>query len=144
MTRRADAGETSADDQHVKHLGGRLHVLEHDAIIAHTMVQNFKQVGPQRYRETFGRYFEDFVIGDVYEHRPGRTITQHDNISFALLTMNTHPLHFDEQYAKATEFGRCLVSSPLARRPTYDFTFHFASMAAVAVKTWDSAIERSR
>ena len=38
------------------------------------MVQNIKQVGEHTYRETFGRYFEDFQVGDVYEHRPGRTL----------------------------------------------------------------------
>ena len=62
------------------------------------MVQNVKQVGPQRYRETFGRYYEDFVIGDVYEHRPGRTISETDNTWFTLLTMNTHPNHFDSTF----------------------------------------------
>ena len=50
-----------------------------------------KEVAEQRYRESYGRYFEDFVVGDVYEHRPGRTLTEYDNISFTLLTMNTHP-----------------------------------------------------
>ena len=53
------------------------------------------QTGENRYRETFGRYFEDFKIGDVYEHRPGRTISEADNTWFTLLTMNQHPLHFD-------------------------------------------------
>jgi acyl dehydratase len=75
------------------------------------MVQNWKQVGPQRYRETFGRYFEDFEIGDVYEHRPGKTVTEADNHLFTLLTLNTHPLHFDAEYGKATEFGQNLVVS---------------------------------
>jgi itaconyl-CoA hydratase len=70
------------------------------------------QVGPNRYRETFGRYFDDFKVGDVYEHRPGRTITETDNIWFTLLTMNTHPLHFDNEYAKHSEFGKPLVASP--------------------------------
>ena len=42
-----------------------------------------------------GRYFEDFTVGDVYEHRPGRTISEADNTWFTLLTMNQHPLHFD-------------------------------------------------
>ena len=64
------------------------------------MVHNVKHLGGQRYRETFGRNFEDFKVGDVYEHRPGRTITQADNTWFTLLTMNTHPLHFDEEYAQ--------------------------------------------
>ena len=43
------------------------------------MVKNIKEIEPGRYRETFGRYYEDFNIGDIYEHRPGRTITQSDN-----------------------------------------------------------------
>ena len=40
------------------------------------MVQTAKRVGENRSRETFGRYYEDFAIGDIYEHRPGRTITR--------------------------------------------------------------------
>jgi acyl dehydratase len=75
------------------------------------MVQGWKEVGPQRYRETFGRYFEDFAVGDTYEHRPGKTVLESDNHLFTLLTLNTHPLHFDAQYGAATEFGRNLVVS---------------------------------
>ena len=77
------------------------------------MVQTPKQLGGQRYRETFGRSYEDFVAGDVYEHRPGRTITQADNTWFTLLTMNTHPAHFDYAFSEKTEFGKPLVASPL-------------------------------
>jgi len=76
------------------------------------MVQQFKEVGPQRYRETFGRYFEDFVVGDVYEHRPGKTVTDYDNHLFTLMTMNTHPMHFDAEFAKASEFKKNIVVSP--------------------------------
>lgn len=76
------------------------------------MTQNIKEVGPQRYRETFGRYFEDFHVGDVYEHRPGKTVTQYDNHLFTLLTLNTHPMHFDAEFGKASEFGRNIVVSP--------------------------------
>lgn len=43
------------------------------------MMQSHDRIGPQRYRESFGRYYDDFVVGDVYEHRPGRTITESDN-----------------------------------------------------------------
>lgn len=75
------------------------------------MVQNWKEVGPQRYRETFGRYFEDFNVGDVYEHRPGKTVTEYDNHLFTMLTLNTHPIHFDAEYAAASEFKRNLVVS---------------------------------
>ncbi len=58
-----------------------------------------------------GRFFEDFVVGDVYEHPLGRTVTTTDNIWFTLLTQNTAPIHFDHHYAAQTEFGRPLVDS---------------------------------
>jgi itaconyl-CoA hydratase len=58
-----------------------------------------------------GRYFEDFEVGDVYEHPLGRTITATDNIWTTLLTQNTAPIHFDAHYAAQTEFGRRLVDS---------------------------------
>ena len=60
-----------------------------------------------------GRFFEDFAVGDVYEHLLGRTVTKTDNIWFTLLTQNTAPLHFDESYAARTAFGRPLVNSTL-------------------------------
>ncbi len=75
------------------------------------MVQNWKEVGPHRYRETFGRHYEDFEVGDTYEHRPGKTVLESDNHLFTLLTLNTHPLHFDREYGAATEFGQNLVVS---------------------------------
>ena len=58
-----------------------------------------------------GRVFEDFVVGDVYEHPLGRTVTQADNIWFTCLTMNTNPIHFDAEYSARTEFKRPLVNS---------------------------------
>ncbi len=58
-----------------------------------------------------GRFFEDFEVGDVYEHPLGRTVTTTDNIWFTLLTQNTAPVHFDHHYAAQTEFGRPLVDS---------------------------------
>lgn len=58
-----------------------------------------------------GRFFEDFEVGDVYQHPLGRTVTTTDNIWFTLLTQNTAPLHFDHHYASQTEFGKPLVNS---------------------------------
>jgi itaconyl-CoA hydratase len=58
-----------------------------------------------------GRVFEDFEVGDIYEHPLGRTVTQADNIWFTCLTMNTNPIHFDAEYSKHTEFKRPLVNS---------------------------------
>jgi acyl dehydratase len=60
-----------------------------------------------------GRFFEDFEVGDVYEHPLGRTITSTDNSWFTLLTQNTAPLHFDHHYAAQTAFRRPLVNSCL-------------------------------
>jgi acyl dehydratase len=62
---------------------------------------------------TYGRSYEDFAVGDVYRHWPGRTISEADNTWFTLLTMNTHPLHFDAEYAARTEYGRIIVNSCL-------------------------------
>ena len=58
-----------------------------------------------------GRYFEDFTVGDVYDHPLGRTVTTADNVWFTLLTQNTARLHFDQFYAAQTTFGRTLVNS---------------------------------
>lgn len=58
-----------------------------------------------------GRFFEDFEVGDIYEHPLGRTVTTTDNVWFTLLTQNTAPIHFDHAYAEQTEFGRPLVDS---------------------------------
>ncbi len=60
-----------------------------------------------------GRVFEDFAVGDVYEHPLGRTVTQADNIWVTLLTLNSNPIHFDSALAAKTEFGRPLVDSTL-------------------------------
>ena len=58
-----------------------------------------------------GRVFEDFEVGDVYEHPLGRTITSADNVWFTCVTMNTNPIHFDAEYASKTEFKKPLVNS---------------------------------
>jgi len=95
-----------------------------------------KRVGERTYRESFGRYFEDFQVGDIYQHRPGRTLTQYDNISFTLLTMNTHPMHFDEEYAKHSEFGRCIVCSPLTVALMVGMSVTDVSQKAIANLGW--------
>ena len=58
-----------------------------------------------------GRTFEDYVVGTVFRHPVGRTVTETDNIWFTNLTMNMNPIHFDAHYASQTEFGRPLVNS---------------------------------
>ena len=100
------------------------------------MTQIANEVAPGRFRESFGRYYDDFIVGDVYEHRPGRTITQADNTWFTLLTMNTHPLHFDEEYGKASEFGRCIVASPLTVAMIVGMSVTDVSQKAIANLGW--------
>ncbi|MBA3292443.1 MAG: MaoC family dehydratase [Geodermatophilaceae bacterium] len=58
----------------------------------------------------FGRYYEEFEVGAIYKHWPGKTVTTYDDHLFCLLTMNHHPLHLDEHFAKeATQFGKNVV-----------------------------------
>ena len=99
-----------------------------------------KDLGGGRFRESYGRYFEDFEVGHIYEHRPGRTITQADNTWFTLLTMNTHPLHFDEEYGKATEFGKTLVNSTFTVATMVGMSVSDVSQKAIANLGWTDIV----
>ena len=101
------------------------------------MVATAKEVGKNRYRESYGRYLEDFNIGDIYEHRPGRTLTESDNTWFTLLTMNQHPLHFDKQYASKSEFGKPLVNSCLTLSIVAGMSVSDISQKTIANLGWD-------
>jgi itaconyl-CoA hydratase len=85
----------------------------------------YKQVGERRYREVSGLYYEDFEPGDVFEHRPGRTILDVDNTYFTLLTLNVQELHFDAAYAAKTEW----------KKPLVDSTFTLALLTGMSVRT---------
>ena len=101
------------------------------------MVAFAKQVEPGRTRESYGRYYEDFTVGDIYEHRPGRTITETDNTWFTLLTMNQHPLHFDKAYAARSEFGRPLVNSCLTLSIVAGMSVSDVSQKAIGNLGWN-------
>jgi acyl dehydratase len=58
-----------------------------------------------------GLYFEEFTIGQAFEHPWTRTVTEMDNVLFSSLTMNVQPLHLDEEFASKTEFGQRIVNS---------------------------------
>lgn len=102
------------------------------------MVYGSKQVGENRYREDVGRYFEDFKVGDIYEHRPGRTISEADNTWFTLITMNKHPVHFDANYAAKSEFKKPLVNSALTLSIVVGMTVSDTSQKAIANLGWDA------
>ena len=89
------------------------------------LVPAYKQVGERRYREISGLYYEDFEPGDVFEHRPGRTILDVDNTYFTLLTLNVQELHFDAAYAAKTEW----------KKPLVDSTFTLALLTGMSVRT---------
>lgn len=101
------------------------------------MVATPKEVGPNRYRESYGRYYEEFQVGDTYEHRPGRTITESDNTWFTLLTMNQHPLHFDAEYAAKSEFGKPLVNSAFTLSVVAGMSVSDVSQKTIANLGWD-------
>jgi len=61
--------------------------------------------------EQRGLWFEEFVEGTTYRHRPGRTVTEADNVLFTTLTMNTQPLHLDASWSASQPFGERLVNS---------------------------------
>ena len=84
-----------------------------------------------------GRVFEDFEVGDVYEHPLGRTILAADNTWFTLLPMNTNPVHFDAAYAARTEFGKPLVNSCLTLAIVTGQSVTDLSQNAVANLGWD-------
>ena len=102
------------------------------------MVAIAKKVGLNRYRESYGRYLEDFKVGDVYEHRPGRTISETDNSWFTLLTMNQHPLHFDVEYAAKSEFAKPLVNSCLTLSIVAGMSVSDVSQKTIANLGWDT------
>ena len=105
-----------------------------------SMSKSSKDLGNNRFRESFGRYFEEFEVGHVYEHRPGRTITESDNTWFTLLTMNTHPLHFDKEYGKATEFGKNLVNSTFTVSVMVGMSVSDISQKAIANLGWTDIV----
>lgn len=95
-----------------------------------------REIAPNRFRAEIGRYFEDFEVGHVYEHRPGRTVTDADNIQFSLMTMNYHPMHCDAHFASQSEFGRLIVNSGLTLAIVVGMTVPEISGQAVANLGW--------
>jgi acyl dehydratase len=100
------------------------------------MVAVPEEVAPGRWRASAGRHYEDFTVGDTYEHRPGRTIGEADNTWFTLLTMNQHPLHFDAAYAARSEFGRPVVNSCLTLSIVAGMSVADVSQKAIANLGW--------
>lgn len=99
-------------------------------------VAAFERGADNRYVERHGLYYDEFDIGDVIVHRPGRTVTESDNTWMSLLCHNVHPLHIDSQYASETEFGRLVVSSLVTLSIVTGMSTHGTSAKAVANLGW--------
>ena len=98
----------------------------------------YKKVGERRFRESRGLFYEDVEIGAIVEHRPGRTITEADNLWQSLLSMNLNPLHIDAAYCEKTEWKRPLVSSLVTLSIVAGMSVQSTSAKTLANLGWDN------
>lgn len=96
-----------------------------------------RRISDTEFVEEIGGDYEDFEPGTTIRHWPGRTLSETDNTWLTLLTMNHHPLHFDEHYSQAQEFGRVLVNSGITFCLIGGMTVQALSGRAVANLGWD-------
>ncbi|MEA2333298.1 MAG: itaconyl-CoA hydratase [Thermoleophilaceae bacterium] len=87
-------------------------------------------------KEWLGRFFEDFEVGDLFRSRLGRTVTETDNVWFTCLTMNTNQMHFNDEYARRTRFGKPLVNSTFTLALVTGLTVPDTSENATANLAW--------
>src|SRR6266516_3419930 len=80
----------------------------------------------------YGRYLEEFEVGDVYEHWPAKTVTEAEDHLFCLLTMNHHPLHVNDEYARQSQQGKNVVVGPLVYSLALGMTVADISGKAIA------------
>jgi acyl dehydratase len=89
-------------------------------------------------KDNFGRYFDDFCVGEIIKHWPGKTITESDNHLFALLTMNHNPLHIDEHYMEQHQHGKILVVGTYVLSLVVGMSVRDTSGKAIANLEYDS------
>jgi itaconyl-CoA hydratase len=98
----------------------------------------YQQVGENRFREVVGFCYEDLVVGVVIEHRPGRTVTEMDNVLMSMLSMNASPLHIDAAFCERMPWQRPLVSSLVTLSIVGGMTARSTSGKALANLGWDN------
>ena len=89
-------------------------------------------------KDSFGKVFEDFEVGQIFKHWPGKTITEMDNHLFSLLTMNDNPLHTDENYMSDHQHGRTLVNGLLIMSLVVGMSVRQTSGKAIANLLYES------
>ncbi|ANQ50238.1 MaoC family dehydratase [Flammeovirga sp. MY04] len=88
--------------------------------------------------DKFGHYYEEFEIGSIFKHWPGKTITESDNNMFSLLTMNHHPVHLDTKYCESHQHGKILVVGTLVFSVVVGMTVSEISGKAIANLQYES------
>ena len=81
---------------------------------------------------SFGRFYEEFLVGEIIVHPLSKTIFESDNNIFSLLTMNHHPVHLNEDYAEKTQHGKILVVGTLVFSLAVGITVPEVSGKAIA------------
>lgn len=96
------------------------------------------------YDRPFGRALEDFVVGDVYKHWPGKTITEYDDHLFCMITMNHHPLHTNSYFAEHESVqGKNVVVGNLVYSLVLGMSVPDVSGAAIANLEVESLVHRN-
>ncbi|BBY03822.1 MaoC/PaaZ C-terminal domain-containing protein [Mycobacterium seoulense] len=101
-------------------------------------IRAYKKIADRRWRESRGLFFEDVEVGVIVEHRPGRTLTEADNVWMSLLSLNLHPLHIDNAYCEQTEWKRPLVSSLVTLSIVSGMSVPSTSAKGLANLGWDN------
>ncbi|QTX31895.1 MaoC family dehydratase [Aminithiophilus ramosus] len=91
----------------------------------------------------FGKYLEEYSIGQIFKHWPGKTVTEGDNNLFCLLTMNHHPIHLDSHYAARSQHGRPLVVGTYVFSLVVGLTVRDISGKAIANLEYESIIHHA-
>ena len=89
-------------------------------------------------REAFGSWYEDYQVGDIYKHWPGRTVNEYDDTLFSMITMNHAPLHIDEHYMSGSQFGQRLVNGLFVISLVVGMTVREISGKAIANLEYES------
>ncbi|GAB2592301.1 MaoC family dehydratase [Streptomyces capparidis] len=98
----------------------------------------YRRTGERRFREVVGFAYEEFTVGHVIEHRPGRTVTEMDNVLMSMLHMNAAPLHIDAAYSERSAWGRPVVSSLVTLAIVGGMTARSTSGRTLANLGWEN------
>jgi len=97
----------------------------------------YRRVGEHRYREVVGFCYEELDVGTIVEHRPGRTVTELDNVLMSMLSMNASPLHIDAAFSAHETWGQPLVSSLVTLSIICGMSVRSTSGRAIANLGWE-------